>query len=231
MAAASGSGKLNAVDSASLGGIPEEFASEMDALMAWVGYWKAETVEGAPRLTPWLTAWLTPATLHRYLVAERGDVAACKKRLVATAVWRTEHVAEGARCPECPSAPNSHCMIGLGPGLDGSPVVYASPPRAESTDPAAAVIHVACELEKGFAAAGATGRWVWLVDMRGYTLWSSISNTSSGIEMARVFSAHYPERLGQVMLLDPPVVFSVLFSVSGLVATAMVQRGPVHAFE
>jgi hypothetical protein len=141
-------------------------------------------------------------------------VEACKTRLVATACWREEHVAVGARCPECHTNRNSHCMVGLGPGLDGSPIVYASPPRAESTDPVAAVAHVACELEKGFAAPGAGPQWVWLVDMRGYTLWSSIANTSSGIEMARAFSAHYPERLGRVVLLEPPTVFSVLFSVS-----------------
>lgn len=160
--------------------------------------------------------WLTDAELLRFLVAARGKPADAITRLEATLKWRADHVAPGSRCPECHLRPTSHCLVSLGLGESGRPVLYASPPRAESTDPDAAVAHVACELEKAFALPGAAAQWVWLVDMRGYTLWSSLANTRSGAQMASVFSAHYPERLGAVVLLEPPSVFGVLLSVSSL---------------
>lgn len=158
--------------------------------------------------------WLTDAELRRFLVATRGEPTDAITRLEATLAWRADRVSPGARCPECHARPTSHCLVSLGLGAGGRPVLYASPPRAESTDPDAAVAHVACELEKNFATPGAAAQWVWLVDMRGYTLWSSMANTRAGIQMASVFSAHYPERLGAVVLLEPPSVFGALLSVS-----------------
>jgi hypothetical protein len=158
----------------------------------------------------WLRSWLTDGKYNRYLVAERGNQDTALKRLEATAKWRVEHVHPGASCPLCPTLATSHCMISIGLARDARPVVYASPPRAVATDAVAAEMHIAYELEKCFALPGAGPQWVWLMDMRGYTLMTSLAHTSAGIRMAQVFSAHYPERLGAAILLNPPTVFSVL---------------------
>jgi len=193
------------------GGSADAAGAGLEALREWRD---GVVAERGASMSAWTSHWLSDATLRRYLAAERGALDQAKRRLLQTAEWRAKHVVSGARCPECADKATSHCIVSLGLGRGGMPVVYSSPPRAESTAAASAVAHVTCELEKGFALDGCTGRWVWLVDMRGYTLWSSMANTASGSEMARVFSAHYPERLGAVVLLEPPAVFQVLLTVS-----------------
>jgi hypothetical protein len=58
---------------------------------------------------------------------------------------------------------------------------------------------------------------VWVVDFTGYTFWHAVSGSSLGIAFVRTFSAHYPERLGSIQLIDPPGVFQILLKAMGAV--------------
>lgn len=67
-------------------------------------------------------------------------------------------------------------------------------------------------LEKCFAAKGSGTTWTWIVDFRGFGLSDAMQGKTSS-QTISTFSAHYPERLGVVLLLSPPSLFDMLLAV------------------
>lgn len=54
--------------------------------------------------------------------------------------------------------------------------------------------------------------WVWIMDLRGFSVFGSGFSLSLGKSFVNIFTAHYPERLGVMLLLEPPYLLSALIS-------------------
>lgn len=67
-------------------------------------------------------------------------------------------------------------------------------------------------LERAFAAPGSGATWCWLVDFRGFGM-SDAMQARTSTQTISTFSAHFPERLGVVVLLSPPSLFDMLLAV------------------
>lgn len=90
------------------------------------------------------------------------------------------------------------------------PIVYASQPRARDADIDRQMSHMVHTLEHVFEAAPHSARWLWIVDFNGFGLREALA-ARVGINTVSVFSAHMPERMGRIVLLNAPGVFSMFF--------------------
>lgn len=121
--------------------------------------------------------------------------------LISTLDWRSKIMPDEivTPCPACLLDPLSHCIINLGPNLDGSPVVYLSPPRARDISHTEhAVLHLVAALESGLPVGlpeMGDGKCVFLMDCRGYGVMSALVNPAIGLRYAQLLANHYPERL------------------------------------
>lgn len=55
------------------------------------------------------------------------------------------------------------------------------------------------------------GTWTWLVDFNGFGFRHAM-NVRMGIQFAHTFENHFPERLGKVVLVNPPSIFDLALS-------------------
>jgi hypothetical protein len=137
-------------------------AAELADLRAW-------RAASASRLSPPEITFLSDATLLRYLRA-RGSVKKACAALNNTLQWRLDHCSRPPTCAMCESDWGAHCFMGVGWSASRFPVVYGSVPRAANYDPEPAVHHFAQTLEKVFAHDRSGERFIWIFDMKGYTM-------------------------------------------------------------
>ncbi|KAI9019905.1 CRAL-TRIO domain-containing protein [Hyaloraphidium curvatum] len=147
--------------------------------------------------------------------------------LVPLVAWRDERVlplvalpganaflsdATLRRCPDCDAEEKAHCFLPVGWDSSGRVVVYGSPPRATRSSVPETVDHVVRCLELCFSHPFTTsGQWTWLVDFAGFGLRHAMQ-ARLGITFASTFEAHFPERLGRLVLVNPPGVFDLLLA-------------------
>jgi hypothetical protein len=188
--------------------VPPSAAAQLAGALA------ATQEPGDAPLAPHETAFAAEAS-SRYLAAAGGNAAQALIALRATLAWRRAAVPPPPalpRCAACARDPESHCIVCVGLLDDGRPVVYLSPPRARDLGTVSCTAHLTSELEAAFALPGAAPAAVWLVDLRGFSLLQSGMNPALGVVYARLLSAHYPERLSQLVLATPPGYFSLFIS-------------------
>ena len=170
---------------------------------------------GAAPLGADALAFLTRATLNRYATARNGDFEAALANLRATLAWRVEHVPAVLSCPACAAEPQSHCffVVGVEPS-QRRVVVYASAAKARMNEKDVTVQHMVHTLEHAWRATDAlqlAPTWVWCVDFQGFSLWNAMQGSTSNGALS-AFSTHMPERLGAVLLVNPPGVFDLLLA-------------------
>ena len=161
-------------------------------------------------------AFLTRATLTRYATARNGDFEAALANLHATLAWRVEHVPATLSCPACAADAQSHCFFTVGVEPHGRRVVvYACAAKARMNEKDVTVQHMVHTLEHAWRATDAlqlAPTWVWCVDFAGFSLWHAMQGSTSNGALS-AFGAHMPERLGAVLLVNPPGVFDILLAV------------------
>jgi len=170
--------------------------------------------DDAAALAPHETAFAAEAAA-RYLAAHAGDAARARAALRDTLLWRRTAVPAPPALPPCAACardPTSHCIVCVGLLDDGRPVIYLSPPRARDLSTPSCTAHLTSELEAAFTLPGAASAAVWLVDLRDFSLLQSGMNPTLGLAYARLLSAHYPERLSQLVLATAPSYFSLFLS-------------------
>jgi len=173
-------------------------------------------------------------TLLRYLRACNASptlppvmhAQAAMARLQKTLAWRQEVLLKGDSlhrckagadderyvfsCHCCRADPMAHCYFPLGLDRRQRLVFYSSAARAAKKD-MSGIPHIICELEANLGERSSLGaqQMVWIVDFRGF----SARNTAPhvGIEAIKIFGTHYPERLGEIVLLGFPVAFNLLY--------------------
>ena len=193
---------------------PEVAACE-SRLVAWRDeYTKRESTTDRAR------AFLAqPSTLRRYAVARNADAGAAIRALEATCVWREAALAPPLNCFACDADPlaSQHCFFPIGFDDIGRLVVYGCAARAANNNAADAVRHMAACLEHAFSVAGAARgedayQWVWPLDFKGFGMWHAMQSRTSSATV-NTFSNHFPERLGAVIMVNPPTVLEILLAV------------------
>lgn len=171
------------------------------AALARVAEFKA-LVMAKPR-TPEQRLFLTDYTFLRYLEARDSDVARASEMLEQSLAWRAAHVdGRVLTCPACSASPDSHCFLPLGEDTRGWQLIYSCAARAANKHADASVAHMSATLEKLFDGSRKPGKIVWLIDMHGFG-WRDM-DLSMATTVVPMFSNQYPERMGQIVIIDPP---------------------------
>ena len=205
------------ISSAPASAAAAEAADELEQFIA-AREAKAQSGLGALRsrvealaLTPAQQAFLSDHTLLRYLCVTEGDAAKALVKIQDTLAWRTQHIDNRpCACRACEADPDSHCFFALGPDARGWELMYACPARSRRKDPDGGLAHMYMVFESAFARNSAPGKIAWLIDLKNLGLRDIDPRTAT--TAVPVFANHYPERLGQVCLLDAPAVFKFIYS-------------------
>ena len=168
-----------------------------------------------------LRAWCDDACVRRYLRARDGSVPKASAMLRATIAWRQGPAQPGrAVCAKCAASPHAHNLRLVGfdePG--GRPVLYTDFGNAHDRfEPRPNTAHMIAMLENTaavMARRGASGvrtaeTWVWFVDFNGYAL---RDNSPTTMVLTAQLLAHYPERLGLVVMHGAPWLFGASWAV------------------
>lgn len=193
-------------------------ADSMSTLVAW---------RTSTSLTSEEREWCSDATLRRYANARPKSGTAAVAMIQATLEWRRTAVAAPLHCPRCDSNRASHCFVPIGV-TDGSVMVYGAPARASDPDVEGTVRHVVHSLEHAFSNHSCE-TWTWIVDFNGFGLTHALQARLS-VAFARVFADHFPERLRELLLLNPPMVFSILLAACEPFADARTMSKVVRIF-
>jgi len=173
--------------------------------------------------------------LIRYLRARKWDQTKAEELIRNTARWRKEfgfaRLRKGTLKDTMAVENATGKLYCRGYDRRGRPILYMKPRLENSSDPVGMCQHLVYNMERTvaciehrereiFAAAaangampteGLTGKLALLVDFNGYSLANSI-RIGTAMEVLSILQDHYPERLGQAFLLDPPWIFSTLWN-------------------
>lgn len=181
-----------------------------------------EKVFKLPDLTEAQQRFLSDDTLLRYLRARDSDEAAALTMLQATLEWRTANIdsrlqATSAEeyvppcCQPCVESADAHCFFHLGTDVNGWHVIYSCAARAKNKVVIDNALHMAFELERLFDGNRAPGRMTWIIDLAGFS--ARDLNPSMALGTLPMFSNHYPERMGQIVCVNVPLLFFGLYRV------------------
>ncbi|PNH09922.1 Random slug protein 5 [Tetrabaena socialis] len=154
--------------------------------------------------------------VRRYLAARGGSVQKAARMLLATLKWREEFGFGTLSIAEFSGTASlqSGRMYVAGNDPSGKSVLVTRK-RADAFQPsesASYLRYLAFTLETcARAMQGGQEKWVWLMDMRGY---SRANSPPLGVSMAtlRILADHFPERLHRCFFIDAPSIFSFLFN-------------------
>lgn len=188
--------------------------SEVDAAAA--SRWSSDAV---------VMAWLAETKASfRCLWTHDWNVKKSVANLEETVAWRRTTVTPALRCGACATDPKTHCFVRLGRDRWQRPIVYFAPSRCTSSDPIPTIMHAAAEMEVAFCAPGVAPQWVFILDLRGVGLFGGYSKSALK-DLIAIFTTHYPERLGAMVLIDLASIISALFTViKGLMDPQTVKK-------
>uniref|UniRef100_A0A7S0VUD6 CRAL-TRIO domain-containing protein n=1 Tax=Hemiselmis tepida TaxID=464990 RepID=A0A7S0VUD6_9CRYP len=193
-------------DRATSSGSAEKFDKCCDGLSDWVSGLELQEVNrgfcGDRR------------NLMRFAVARRGNLEGARKQLEKCLRWREENLpADPLRlgCEACEADRHTHCFFSLGLDIQGRNVVYASAPRAKMNGARDAVLHMARTLELGWSHAHVAPQWVWVIDFTGFRMHDAMQVKTS-VAVMSTFGDVMPERLGGVILVNPPTILSIILT-------------------
>jgi len=150
--------------------------------------------------------FLSDVTYLRYLRARGLDLNRAFAMLSHSLEWRQREKPREFVCHVCRANPRSHTMRCVGRDLAGRPVFYSHFAGAQNLSPEDNAKHLVWMLENCFTHDMAEAQsFVWIVDFIGFGLGEM--NPAMGSRALKVFAEHYPERLGQAILLDAPTIF------------------------
>ena len=148
------------------------------------------------------------ATIRRYLLAHGGNVRAAVSALIATVRWRIVHSvdllsAESLR----DKIVDVNMYVSSGRDRDGRPIIINHKSASKEDDFDRAFMQIVYTMERAIASmAAATDderKWVWLLHMASFSTASAAPITHS-IDVVRVLTLHYPERLHRAVIINAP---------------------------
>lgn len=178
---------------------------------------------GALREKVRLCGWYDAAahddwTLLRYLTARNFDGKKALKMLESSAQWRATNGVDSWVCEACAADPNGHMMQFVGWDLSHRPVCFMSmrwgPDRKEP------IRHTVCAFNHlvKLMPVG-VDQWVCITDFETYSHLRDSSPRMASTVISTI-QDHFPERLGLMILVNPPKIFSFLWKLISPVVDA-----------
>lgn len=148
-------------------------------------------------------------TCLRYLSARQYDLRKAFDMLANSAKWRMETGSDDWICEACVQCPNGHMSQFVGWDRQHRPVLYMSmrwgPERKEPMKHmVCAFNHLVRMMPEGVE------QWVCLSDFETYSHLRD-GKPSMGLSVIRTIQDHFPERLGNMICINPPTMFWVLY--------------------
>jgi len=157
---------------------------------------------------------LDDVTLCRFLRARDSNVKAASEMLIAHYEWRkSSSLLDTTKplCPLCIKDPLQHCYFFIGHDCYNRAVMYSCSARAKHIGSKEGIFHIVTEIEEFLNDDQGCSQIVWIVDFRGFQ--TRHANPDLGRLSASLFQANFPERLGQIVLLDFPFIFTVFLRI------------------
>ncbi|KAG2451489.1 hypothetical protein HYH02_004087 [Chlamydomonas schloesseri] len=155
------------------------------------------------------------ATVQRYLRARNGNVHKAAKLLHGTLLWRKDFKTDTLTIGEFDGRTlSSGRMYIAGNDASGKSILVTRKrsDAFQAGEYTSYLRYLVFTLETGVRAMkDGQDKWVWLMDMRGY---SRANSPPLGVSMAtlRILADHFPERLHRCFFIDAPGIFSFLFN-------------------
>lgn len=162
-------------------------------------------------LTPQQSGSVDDATVARFLRAESGNAHHASRRLQDTIAWREAEQPDKLCCEACRKDPTSHYMYLFGRDVNSYPAIYSCLDLVTNRNVDDNAKHMLMQFESCVKMMKDPGndKWLWLMDFHGF----GIRDCSP--KLARIFlsvsATHYPERLGTIIVIDAPTIFSTLW--------------------
>lgn len=157
------------------------------------------------------------AMVERYLCAVQGHGGDVEKkasrRLKETLAWWDRENPAAMYCPACyHESYAGHYMHVVCYDMVGRPTIYSCLEHAENKDIEDNRKHIISTFETAIELMGDTASsWNWVLDLHGFRM------VDCNPRLAKIFlhlaADHYPERLGNIFLVDAPKIFSGFWSV------------------
>nr|CCC93081.1 conserved hypothetical protein [Trypanosoma congolense IL3000] len=150
--------------------------------------------------------------LIRYLVACGFKVKKALEMLEKSARWWKEMDVANLGCQKCLENPNKHMMQFVGWDLQYRPVCFMSMRLGpDRSDPIPHCVYTFKHLLQLMPVG--VEKWVFVTDFETYSHLRD-TNIRVGTEVIKTIQNHFPERLGMIILVNPPSAFSVLWKLS-----------------
>lgn len=145
----------------------------------------------------------------RYLIARNYDLKKSFAMLENTVKWWKETGSETWRCDACLENPNQHMGQFIGWDKENRPVMFMSMRWGpERKNPLRHMVccfnHLIRMMPEG------VGKWVCVTDFETYSHLHD-GKPSMGLGVIRTIQDHFPERLGKMICVNPPKLFSFLW--------------------
>ncbi|KAG5466939.1 hypothetical protein LSCM1_01116 [Leishmania martiniquensis] len=145
----------------------------------------------------------------RYLTARSFDVSEAFSMLEKTVKWWKETGSETWQCDTCLGNPNQHMGQFIGWDKEHRPVMFMS--MRWGPDRKNPLRHMVCSFNHLIRMMPVgVEKWVCVTDFETYSHLHDCKPSAS-VSVIRVIQDHYPERLGKMVCINPPKLFSVLW--------------------
>eukprot|EP00960_Hanusia_phi_P001167 31876-Hanusia_phi.AAC.1 len=174
-------------------------------------------------ISPELTSWCNRACVIRFLRAENGNVAKVIKRMQVTMAWRKQTHPENVVCQACIKNHRAHDLRLIDCDRYGRPVLYNCFRCCDAREPNVLLAHFTQEIERAISVMQSPVETiVWICDFEGFGIRRTDLFPATIADV--IVQTHYPERLGAIVCLDAPRMFSGLWSLAKRLLSPSTQR-------
>lgn len=150
----------------------------------------------------------------RYAIARKFDTKKTLQMIEASVKWRAEKNYDTIECEKCLKDPNRHFAEFVGWDREHRPVMISAMGHApDRSDPQESIVHSVQQFNNliRHMPVGVT-KWISITDFNSYSYWTD-TNPKIANAVTGVMADHFPERLGKMILVDPPSAFWVFWKV------------------
>ncbi|CUE65711.1 Hypothetical protein, putative [Bodo saltans] len=151
--------------------------------------------------------------LIRYSLARNFNVKKSFAMLEKSALWNKETGSRTWTCNTCIENPNLHLMQFVGWDFQCRPILYSSMRwGTDRSDPQRSLQHSVMAFNHAVSLMPeGVEQWIHMTDFETYSHLKD-SNPKMGTTVISALQDHFPERLGMMILIDAPSMFSVLWA-------------------
>ncbi|XP_076898277.1 phosphatidylinositol transfer protein PDR17-like [Bidens hawaiensis] len=157
----------------------------------------------------------TDACLKRYLEARNWKLEKAKKMLEETLEWRSHYKPEEIRWDEVAQEGETG-KVSRASFIDrvGRPVLIMRPGKQNTKTGDGNVRHLVYLIESALLnLPEGQEQMTWLIDFTGYAINASNIQLKTSRDIVNVLQNHYPERLANIILYNPPKIFEAFLKV------------------